>query len=290
MSSSQPTLFDILLGVFDELGQLVNGVATGGSATTLVDSGLAGRDGDWKLGTLFITKASSAAPEGEFAEVTAYARTAGTVTVASSALTAAPASGDEYALASKRWTLSDLKRIVNRALVRMGDIPTVDTSLTTAAGQTEYTLPAGARRGNNLRRVYMDRFGDSDDTLPEELTHWRPEGSSLMFRNQLETGRTLTLIYMAPHGTMSAYGDALSPYVHLNRIVAEAAFLAMQTGVRRTEGIDRSSVRDFNALVSDLELARKRFPIMDPGTPFKSILVGKKEGLRRSKYGPWLQE
>src|SRR3990167_675387 len=290
MSASVPTLFDILIGVFDELGQLVNGVATGGSATTVVDSGLAGKDGDWKLGTLFITKAGGAAPEGEFAEVTAYTRTSGTVTVAASALTAAPAADDEYALASKRWTLNDMKRIVNRALVRMGDIPTVYTSLTTVAGQTEYTLPAGARRGNNLRRVYMDRFSDSDDTMPEELTHWRPEGSSLLFRTQLEASRTLTLIYMAPHGTMSAYGDALSPYVHLNRIVAEAAYLAMQTSVRRTEGTDRSSVRDINALASDLELARERFPVMDPGTPFKSLLVGKKKGLRRSRYGPWLQE
>ena len=291
MSASAPNLFDILLHTYDELGQLVNGVATGGSSTTLVDSGLAGKDGDWKQGTLFIKydgAGAGAAPEGEFTEVTAYTRTAGTVTFASSALSASPASTDEYALASKQWTLDDMKRIVNRALVRMGDIQAVDTSLTTAAGQTEYTIPAAARR--NLRRVYMDQYSDSDDARPRELVNWRVEGNSLIFRDQPESGKTLTLLYMGPHAVLQDYNDTLSTYVHLNRIVAEAAYMALKSKVRATEGTDRQAVRDINDAAADLEIARRQYPIWDPGTPFKPILSGKRDEDRRSgKYGPYYQ-
>ena len=81
MSLAAPNLYDILLGLFDELGELKYGVATGGSSTTLVDSGIGGSDDDWKGGTAFMTKAGAAVPEGEMAEVTAYATSTGTLTV-----------------------------------------------------------------------------------------------------------------------------------------------------------------------------------------------------------------
>jgi hypothetical protein len=41
---------------------------------------------------------------------------------------------------------------------------------------------------------------------------------------------------------------------------------------------------------ADLEAARRRWKIYDPGTPFKPILSGKRgrNRRRRQAYGPWV--
>jgi len=285
MSSAVPTLFEIVLGTLDELGQVVYGMATDGATTTLIDSGLTGKKDDiYKGGTAFLTYdagAASAAPEGEFAEVTAYADSTGTLTTV---WTVAPVAGDFYALAMPDWSLDEMIGLVNRALVRMGPVPQEDTSLTTAASTTEYTLPAATRGG--LRRVYMDLYASGTDSRPQELTDWvKPTGSVLRFRTQPASGNTLLLVYMAPHAALDLFDDTLSPYVPLRRIIAETTFLALRTRAR--QGGDRDIKQAFNDAADDLEVARKMFPIYDPGTPFKPILKGKRRGDRRRKYGQY---
>ncbi|GAG03711.1 unnamed protein product, partial [marine sediment metagenome] len=80
MSLAAPNLNDILLNLFDELGELKYGVATGGSVTTLADTGILGSDDDWNQGTVFVVEADGEAPEGEFAEVTDYTTADGVLT------------------------------------------------------------------------------------------------------------------------------------------------------------------------------------------------------------------
>ena len=274
MTAAAPTLFDIVLGTLDELGQVVYGKATGGATTTLIDAGLTGKKDDtYKLGTAFLTYdtgGASAAPEGEFSEVSAYTDSTGTL---ATVWTVAPVAGDFYALAMPDWTLDEIIGLVNRALVRMGPVPQEDTSLTTLASTTEYTLPAATR--GTLRRVYMDLKTSGVDSRPQELTDWvRPTGSVLRFRTQPETGNTLLLVYMAPHAAMDLYSDTLSNYVPLRRIIAETTFLALRTRAR--QGGDREIKQAFNDAADDLAIARKQFPIYDPGTPFKPILKGKR--------------
>jgi len=291
MSLAAPNLFDILMRVHDELGGLKYGVATGGSATTLVDSGIGGSDNDWNQGTVFVVAASGAIPEGEFAEVTAYTASSGTLTFASSGingLSSAPASGDEYALASTKYSVDKMRGVINRALVRMGDIPNLDETLTTAANQKEYTIPAAARQG--LRRVYLSQVSTTDNEGWREWTTWRAELDALIFRIQPETGKTIKLVYMGPHTRLSAYSDLLSPYVPLNRAVAEAFFLADVDRIRRKGGRSAAMTRRLDDAFKDLERARRVWPIWDPGTPFKPILSGRKNrgSKRRAAYGPFI--
>ena len=270
MSATTPTLYDIMLGAFDELCQLVSGVATGGSTTTLVDSGLKGRDDDWVRGTAFLTydaAGAGAAPEGQFSEVTSYARATGTLTTV---WTAAPASGDYYSIATKRWGTDDMRQIVNRALVRMGDIAKVDVSLTTASATSEYSLPAAAK--GKLRRVYLQRNTTADNEEPEEMTDWYVENDILIFRRRPESGKVLRLVSMGPHARLNAYGDALDPSVHINRIVAEAAYVALRLEKRQTQGEDRSQIQDLNDAAEHRDAMRKAHPLLDPGTPFKPLL------------------
>ena len=272
-----------MLGCFEELGQLVSGVATGGSTSTLVDSGLKGRDDDWLRGTAFLTYdagGAGAAPEGQFSEVTSYARATGTLTTT---WTVAPASGDYYSIATKRWGTDDLRQIVNRALVRLGDIPKIDTSITTSAGVTEYALPAGFK--TKLRRVYLQRRTTSDGEEPEEMTDWYVENDMLIFRRRPET-KVLRLLAMGPHARLNLYGDALDPSVHINRIVAEAAYTALRWEMRSTEGEDRSQIQALNDAAEYRDAMRRAHPLGDPGTPFKPLLHPR--NVSRRHGGEWV--
>ncbi len=290
MSLAAPNLFDILMRVHDELGGLKYGLATGGSSTTLVDSGLGGSDDDWNDGTVFVVEADAAAPEGEFAEITDYAQGTGTLTFASSGingLSAGPAALDEYALASSKYKLDKMRGVINRALSKL-DIRREDESLTTAANQKEYVIPAAAR--HSLRRVYVAQTSTANNEGWVEFTTWRPGDTNLIFRRQPETGKTIQLVYMGPHERLAAYSDTLSPHVNINRIVAEAYFLADVERIRRKGGRSVSMKRKLDDAKLDLMAARRQWKIYDPGTPFKPILSGKRgrNQRRRQAYGPFI--
>jgi len=280
MSLAAPNLYDILLGLFDELGELKYGVATGGSATTLVDSGIGGADNDWNGGTAFMTKAGSAAPEGEMAEVTDYATATGTLTVTFSS---APAAADEYALASSTYPLDKAKGLVSRGLARMGGIPKTDTSLTASSGTTKYTIPAAARA--ELRRVYINQSSTSNAERPVEMTSWRQESSALIFKRQPHAG-TITLVYMGPHDRMTVYSDLLDANVPLNRAIAEVFYLATVDKLRGLDGPAAKIKRQMDDAKEELDTVRRKYPIWDPGKPFKPIVAGRKGKRRgRRKYG-----
>ncbi len=278
MSLAAPALFDILLRVYSDLGELQFGLATGGSSTTLVDSGIGGSDDDWNGGTVFITEADSAAPVAEFAEITDYATSSGTLTFASSGingLSSAPAADDEYALASSLYTLDYMRGVVNRALVRMGNITVVDESLTTAANQKEYTIP-GAAVKDNLREVWIAPVSTANNEgwvlLPKGV--WRQELNILIFQQQPVSGKTLKLVYMGLQTRLAAFGDAISADIPLNRVVAEAVYLVRTS--RKSSGRERAEAED------DLLLARQRWPIHDPGKPSKLMIIGSRA--RRDQF------
>ena len=292
MSLAAPTLGDILIQLYDDLGELRYGIATGGSATTLVDSGLGGSDDDWNQGTVFVVEADAAAPEGDYAEVTDYATSSGTLTFSSSGINglgSAPASGDEYALAGEDFPLDKMRAVVNRALSKTF-IPTTDESLSTAANQKEYTIPAVAN--DTLRRVYISQVATANNERWVEMFNWRHETNILIFRRQPPTGKIIKLVYLSAHARLAAFGDTLSNYVPLNRAVAEAYYLVMVDRLRRreTRGGERRALMD--ELDTELSKARRMWPILDPGKPFKPILSGRKGRLqrRRAAYGPWASQ
>lgn len=288
MSLAAPNLFDILMRVHDELGGLKYGLATGGSSTTLVDSGLGGSDDDWNDGTVFVVEADGAAPEGEFAEITDYAQGTGTLTFSSTGIngiSSAPAALDEYALASSKYKLDKMRGVINRALTKL-PVLTVDESLTTAANTKEYTIPAVAN--DALRRVYIAQTSTASNEGWVQMFNWYQEANVLIFRSQPVTGKTIKLDHMAAQARLAAYSDLLSNFIPLNRIVAEAYFLADVERIRRKGGRSVSMKRKLDDAKIDLAAARRQWKIYDPGTPFKPILSGKRGRNRRQAYGPWV--
>lgn len=291
------TFKDILKDVAFELGELYSGIATGGSATTLVDSGLGGRDDDWKDGTLFIdydAGAASAAPEGEFAEVTDYARTTGTITVAASALTAAPASGDEYSVAGPRWSLDTLKLCVNRGLNFIGEIPAIDTSLTTAAGTLEYTIPASARGQKKINDVYIGESTTSTDRGMKRRFGWftLPD-HKLIFTEQPTSGLPINILYTARHSRMRVYSDTLSPFVNPELAVMAGVYMCYRWAKRRIKGVATDWDQKVDDAYKDYLQAKKDWEKQKllEGPPYKSILSADSDPMRdhsrRSKYGPF---
>ena len=281
------TLSDIILATLDEVGRVRYGVATGGSASTLVDSALKGDNKDWNNASAFIlydAGAAGAAPEGEVATVTSYVANTGTLTVTFSA---APAASDEYALSQPNLSFPKLKGLVNRAMQRIGDVPALDESLSTSAGKTEYALPTVAK-GGRLRRVYISSFSDADDSQWKEKLDWYEapgDTNDLVFRSQPETGQTLRLEYVAKPARLRIYSDTISPFINLERIVAETVYKYFTSDLAVTEGRADTLVDNVRNAVTELERVRKEYRIVDPGFPWKPILT-RSGTSRRSKYGP----
>lgn len=227
------TLSGLTYMVARELGIVKEGTVTGGSTTTLLDSTRTEADDYWNKGTawlLYDAGGLSAAPQGEFAVITDYALSGGTF---STTWTVAPAAGDRYAVAKKRYPRADLIQAVNRAIQDLGDIPVVDTTtITTADNQTEYTLPVAAN--NDLREVWLQTNDDANDNRWFKIHNYKIQhaaagtGHTLILPLQYASGYDVKLVYVAPHSMLNIYSDKLSESIHENLIVYSAASKALE--------------------------------------------------------------
>jgi hypothetical protein len=234
------TLATLTYRVARELGIVKEGTATGGSTSTLLDSsGRTEADDYWNNGTawlLYDAGGAAAAPQGEFASITDFASTGGVI---STVWTVAPAAGDRYAIAKKRYRKADLIQAVNRALQDLGTIPVVDsTTITTADNQTEYTLPVAAN--TDLRQVWLQTNDDDSNDNRWHLIHgWKIQhavagtGHTIILPTQYSSGYAIKLVYMAPHPDLNAYSDKLYETIHENMIIYSAASKALEVQLAR---------------------------------------------------------
>lgn len=233
---TQLQLTHILQQLFRRLGGKVT-LATGGSTTTLIDTKLAdeladGNEDDvYNGGTVVvITDAggANAAPEGEFSRVTDYVASTTTLTF-SPALTAAPASGDTVMIVPPDFPLYDMIEIVNDALKYISRVPRYDTSITTAANQTEYTLPL-AVKGRQILNVELQGItSDANDNRWQQIPNWQ-EGfaaagtTGTFIIRQPVSGYTVRITYLAEHARVSAFADFIDE--HFDRNLVHAAVFA----------------------------------------------------------------
>ena len=209
-------LSNLLVKAYMRLGQLTVSTATGGSTVSLVDSKQAGEHGDgvWANGACFLIRDAAgafAAPENEMSFVTGYTDSTGEFTTI---WTAAPASGDTYGFVGDYYPFYTMIELANAALQSLGDIPLVDTSLTSAASQTEYDYAVGLKRQPPFKVEVQGRTSDANDNQPVPLSSWeyRPATAGTagpLFLPQLPTGRTIYVWYMGPHPVVKAYNSAI---------------------------------------------------------------------------------
>lgn len=291
-SSTKYQLTHLLQDAWHRMGQLRLWVVTGGSTTTVINT-------DWALpeepiyedddpalilGTAVVTRDTGGlAPEGEFGMITDY--DSGTSTLTIDALTTAVASGDRVGIASPLFPVEDMVALANIALRRLGDIEIPDTSLTVAAGQTEYTLPATIR--TRPLRVRIQRQQASGDNEWELVQGWdvipATAGSSwTLVVPQMTQGYSLEVLHRAPHPELTAYDspiqETISPEVALAALVAEA----YQWYNNQVGGSNQYFLQRENKAIQDLEAAR----VMHPITHFVEQVQGLPHWGRRSEFVP----
>lgn len=249
-------LTHLLQAVYDRLEQSRALYATGGSTTTIVDTGISTdiQDDDFKGMYAFVQSdagGAGAAPEGEYKKCTAYAAQAFTLTF-TEAFSAAIGAGDRISLIrNSLYPVNDVIRIANTALRELGRIPVRYTSLTTASGQTEYTLPLGAKGEDLIEVEYQDRTGDSNNNnwLP---VYWRimPDtaGTAEVMRvPQLPEGRTLAITYQGTHPVLSNFYDPIQSAIPRELAISLVAYRVASW--KRDASRDKLAIleRDFNA-------------------------------------------
>jgi hypothetical protein len=168
------TMYDLVFKIMSDLGTIkTQGTATGGSATTLIDTNaLRLVENDYfNEGTLFIRADAGGAVDisKQYMKIKDFTQTTKTIEVYGGFATAVTAD-DTYAAATRRYPLFVVENKINSALYLDGYIPGEDTSLTSVAGQREYTMPVGASR--DLRQVLFAASDDSDANEWTPVVNW----------------------------------------------------------------------------------------------------------------------
>lgn len=235
------------------------GTATGGTATTLIDTSLTEKsEEDLKNGTLIIVRdagGAGASPEGKFGTVSAYVDATFTMTIPT--VTDAVASGDEYMHISPQYPLVELRRLANLGLQRAGYFKRWDTSITTADDQTEYTLPVALKPGKNLRVWIETDKDDSNDSRWKLVSNPRviPSAAGVagtLVIPQYDSGYTIGIEYEVLHPTLYAYSDVVDEAI--NPVLAQ---LLVAVEIFAWVGITDDNRDQANRILSDLADAKK---------------------------------
>ena len=211
---------------------------------------------------------ASAAPEGEMQRINAYNSATYAHTV-DTAFTAAPASGDIVAIVNSEIPLREMYRAISGALVKIGEIPLVNSSLTSAANQTEYTLPVALKREDLIRVEYQGYTGDADDNQWEAISNWdvipaAPGSTGLLILPQIEASRTIRIVYMGVHPSITTYSSVLSEYIHPSILIPAVTKECLRWYNASTGGKSNYWLQKENEASQDMELALRKHPIWTP--------------------------
>ena len=245
------TLFNATLQLATRLKVLRVSTATGGDASSVLDTKRTEANDTFNEGTVWIITdagGASAAPEGEWARVSDFANTGGDITIAT--LTAAIASGDTYAVAGGRYPLDVLISAINNEIIKH-KIPRYDTtSLDIVAGQSEYDLPVGIT-GANLRGVYESTSTDSNDNQWTPLSFSVQEAATgtqhvlVIESRNVTDGNDIMLEYVSRLSPIYLCDDEIDDIMPMARILPAAA---MQCELIRMRTFDSGSPLDIDML------------------------------------------
>lgn len=275
-------LFDITYMVARELGVIREGVATGGSTTTIIDTtNLLDKlnDDHFNQGTAWIIQdqaGAGAAPEGEYAKISDFVKATGTITMG--AVTVAVAAGDRYAAATAEYTLDTLIAYINAALAHIL-VRTEDVTLTTASAQTEYTLPS-AILDEGIEVLIQRITTDANDNRWTPWSDWYiSQGATkqLIFRTQPPYAYSLKIVYWLPHDPLYAVSDALNKEVNVNLVVLSAAQRLLEWKLAQKGQNDPYLAARLTNISERLAIVRRAHPL--PRRRPKLAMLGKTDNM-----------
>jgi hypothetical protein len=250
------TLAKAIFLTLAELGQCDIRTATGGSTTTVVDTTLPNLYEDEESligGGVFISYdvgGAAAAPEGQYKTITNYDPATGTITF--TAMTIAPAAGDEYFVSLPSFPVGVVKERINAALRMLGEIPVIDKlTLSSVSGQTEYAQAVAWKKKPPIK-IELQSSTTSGDTEPILLTGWKVEpttaGSAglIRFPYAITAGYYLYVTYLGIHPTLNLYTDVIQEYFSPELVVAASAYKLAQWYNARQGGKDGYWIQKVN--------------------------------------------
>jgi hypothetical protein len=245
-------------------------VATGGSTTTVVDSGLASwgwADDAFNLGTaFFIRDVSAGAGAGVTRVVSDFVASTGTATVAT--LTTAFASGDIYGLMTSRYPRQVLMGGVNAALADMGEV--VSTFDIAADGSREYAL---ASTYDRIHSIHIGEATADPQEWDEAFTYRHMEGR-LLFDQDIDDGKTIRVAYLAAHPILTADTDAINASINHDWLGLAAAVNAARWRLNQAGADDKAQTILLNDLLVREQAARFRRRVWRPMPAHNIFPVG----------------
>lgn len=251
---------------------IVDGVATGGSTTTIADLGLSSKpftENRFKDWVAFVSRSTDGlAPQSQYGLITAYVKSTGTVTIPT--VTAEVGSGDEYSFCKPDIPLYTLIKLCNDALNSLL-YAAVDTSLTTADQTVRYTLPI-ATKGIQPYHIFLR---DPSNYKTYEAPNWDIEpaapGSTetLVFKWQPETSKTIVIDYKSLHPQLTTYSSSVSEKIHPRLAVAACVERALHWKMMPKQR--KVDVNNWNLVKQELEEAKRLFPVDMPKKVHKML-------------------
>jgi len=220
------TLADATLALARVLGQVYEGTATGGSASTLEDTALVAKAPELAGGTLWLL---SGALAGKCLVISKHTADDLQFDQQESAV----AEGDRYAaFAGDKFTKQALVAAVNAAICDVGLYTDTDQSLTTVADQEEYTLPAGV---SNVVQVDIGLNTSEPYGWYEHRRCIETNDGKLIFLMNAPavTGYPIRLWYNKAFASLVDDTDTLDDRLNLQRLAYEAAVQAWRTRILR---------------------------------------------------------
>jgi hypothetical protein len=210
-------LGQLLEQVYREIhADVVDGVATGGSATTIVDTGLTTQpfvENRFKNWVAFISRSTDgASPQSKYGIVTSYVKATGTITLPT--LTDSVQLNDEYSLCKPDVPLYTLIKLCNDGLNGLF-YAALDTSLTSSGDETRYTLPL-AVKGMTPYQIFLRDSSDIIYPAPNFHIETAAPGSAetLVFESQPAGSMTIVIDYKSLHPQLTTYSSSVSEKIH----------------------------------------------------------------------------
>lgn len=234
-------LSSLLQNVYSDLGQTPanygNFLATGGSATTFVNSDWADlesppeTDAFKNMIAFIVSDTVGASPEGKYRRITAYSDTTYTATIAT--VTDEIASGDSIMIVKQDlFPLQEVIIRINRALSNLGTIPVTNTSITTTEDSI-YDLPVALK----LRDPISVWYGDATQWYP--VSQYKIESATAGSVGKIEvnvpSGQTLKIIYNGLHPVVNAYDSIIHEVIHPKVATAASVLEVLSWYNRRDE-------------------------------------------------------
>lgn len=253
------TLAGATLALSRVLGNTLEGVSTGGNATTLVDAAQSQPADFFTGGTIWFLSGANA---GKSAVITAWDPVTHTFTFAAPG--GVCAAGNLYAAAPLDFPRYLLVQALNQALVSLGPALTFNTALVVVADQESYILPAGVEHVVSVEIA-------QESTAPylyQPHYHWTEDAGALRFDTDLApglgvVGYKLRLGYIPYSITALALdADLVSPALHPDLLSWLAAVHALRWRVSRQGGDEPWWNTRLNEALLRAEQERSAHPVI----------------------------